>query len=175
MRNKGLKVLVDCKSLPSLKSLNLNLCKYCVFGKQCRQKFKTRGHISKGVLDYIHSDVWGQSPIVYFGGSSYYVTFIDDYSIKDWVYLLKKRFDVFNTFKKFRALVEKSTDRSIKCLRKDNRGEFTSVEFENYCKKVGIERHKTMYYTPQQNGGVECMHRTLLERSRSMLSNVKMQ
>jgi hypothetical protein len=33
MSEKGLKVLVDRKSLPSLKFLNLNLCKYCVFGK----------------------------------------------------------------------------------------------------------------------------------------------
>ena len=36
MSEKGLKVLVDRKSLPSLKFLNLNFCKYCVFGKQCR-------------------------------------------------------------------------------------------------------------------------------------------
>jgi hypothetical protein len=33
MSEKGLKVLVDRKSLPSLKFLNLNFCKYCVFGK----------------------------------------------------------------------------------------------------------------------------------------------
>jgi hypothetical protein len=35
MSEKELKVLVDCKSLPSLKFMNLNFCKYCVFGKQC--------------------------------------------------------------------------------------------------------------------------------------------
>jgi hypothetical protein len=55
------------------------------------------------------------------------VTFIDDYSRKVWVYLLKKKVDVFNTFKKFKSLVEKSIDRSIKCLRTYNGGEFTSV------------------------------------------------
>jgi hypothetical protein len=49
------------------------------------------------------------------------------------------------------------------------------VEFENYCKEVGIERHKTTFYTPQQNGVVERMNMTLLERSRSMLSNAKLQ
>jgi hypothetical protein len=90
------------------------------------------------------------------------------------VYLLKRKSDIFNTFKKFQAFVEKSTDRSIKCLRKYNGGEFTSVESENYYKKAGIERHKTMVYTPQQNGGVEHMNMTLLERSRIMLSNAKM-
>ena len=72
-------------------------------------------------------------------------------------------------------MVEKSTDRSIKCLRTNNGGELTSVEFENYCKEAGIERHKTTVYTSQQNGVVECMNRTLLERARSMLGNAKMQ
>jgi hypothetical protein len=91
MSEKGLKVLVDRKLLPSLKSLNLNFCKHCIYGKQCRQKFKTGRHISKGILDYIHSDVWGPSPKVSFGGSSYFVTFIDDYSRKVWIYLLKKK------------------------------------------------------------------------------------
>ena len=85
------KVLVDRKSLPSLKFLNLNFCKYCLFGKQCRQKFKTGRHVRKSILDYIHSDVWGPSSIISFGGSPYFVTFIDDYSRKVWIYLPKNK------------------------------------------------------------------------------------
>ena len=49
-----------------------------------------------------------------------------------------------------------------------------SMEFENYCKEFGINRHKTSAYTPHQNGFVECMNKTLLERERSMLSNVNL-
>ena len=71
-------------------------------------------------------------------------------------------------------MVEKSTDRSIKCLRIDNGGEFTSMEFEKYWKQVGIERHNTTVYTPQQNGVVECMNMTLLERETRMLNNGKL-
>ena len=71
--------------------------------------------------------------------------------------------------------MEKSTSRSIKCLRIDNGGEFTSMEFENYCKEFGIDRNKTTAYTPHQNGVVECMNMTLLERARSMLSNANLQ
>ena len=67
MSEKSLKVLEDHKLLPSLKFLNLNHFKHCVFGKQCRHKFKTIRHISKGILDYIHSDVLGPSPTVSFG------------------------------------------------------------------------------------------------------------
>jgi transposase InsO family protein len=101
--------------------------------------------------------------------------FINDYSRKVWIYLVKRKFDVFNSFKQFRALVENSTNRSIKCLRIDNGGGFTSVEFENYCKEDGIERHKTTIYTPQQNGVAKCMNKTLLGIARSMLNNSKLQ
>ena len=72
--------------------------------------------------------------------------------------MLKSKADVFIVFKQFRALVEKSTGRSIKCLGTDNGGEFTSMEFHNYCKEFGIDRHKTTSYTSQENGVVERMN-----------------
>jgi transposase InsO family protein len=149
MSEQGLKVLTDRRLLPSLKSLKLDFCKHCVYGKQSRQRFKTGRHTSEGILDYIHSDVWGPSPTISYGGSSYFVTFIDDFSRKVWIYMLKSKADVFIVFKQFRTLVEKSIGRSIKCLRINNGGEFTSIEFENYCKEFGIDRHKTTTYTPQ--------------------------
>ena len=62
--------------------------------------------------------------------------------------MLKSKADVFTVFKQFRALVEKRTGRSIKCLRTYNGGEFTSIEFENYCMEFGIDRHITTAYTP---------------------------
>ena len=71
-------------------------------------------------------------------------------------------------------MVEKKIGSTIKCLRTDNGGEFTSVEFEKYCKYEGIVRHKTNLYTPHQNGVVERMNMALLERARSMLSNANL-
>jgi hypothetical protein len=43
------------------------------------------------------------------GGSQYYITFIDDSSRKVWVYFLKSKFYVFETFKKWKAMVETET------------------------------------------------------------------
>ena len=99
MSERGLKVLSDRKLLPSLKSLKLDFCKHCIYGKQNRQKIKTRRHTSEGILDYIHSDVWGPSPTISYGESSYFVTFIDDFSKKVWIYMLKRKADVFTVFK----------------------------------------------------------------------------
>ena len=89
--------------------------------------------------------------------------------------MLKRKADVLNVFKQFKVMVEKRTGKSIKCLRTDNGGEFTSGEFEQYCKDEGIVRHKTVVYTPQQNGVAERMNRTLMERARSMISNANLQ
>eukprot|EP00253_Pinus_taeda_P029316 PITA_29316 len=102
--------------------------------------------------------------------SVYYVSFIDDFSRNTWIYFLKKKSEVFDRFKEFKALVENQTEKKIKVLRTDNGGEFCGKEFEEFCKKCGIARQKTTPYTPQQNGVAERMNKTLMERARSMLS-----
>ena len=57
-------------------------------------------------LEMVHTDVWGPSPVSSLGGSRFYVTFIDDFSRKVWVYFWKHKSDVFATFKKWKAEVE---------------------------------------------------------------------
>jgi hypothetical protein len=59
-------------------------------------------------------------------GHVYYVSFIDDYYHKTWVYFLKSKDEVFNKFKEFKALIENLSERNIKIIRSDNRGEYTS-------------------------------------------------
>eukprot|EP00253_Pinus_taeda_P012328 PITA_12328 len=72
-------------------------------------------------------------------------------------------------------MVEKRTGKYIKCFRTDNGGEFTSIEFEQYCKDEGIIRYKIIVYTPQQNSVAEYMNQTLIERARSMINNANLQ
>ena len=67
-------------------------------------------------------------------GYVYYASFIDDYSCKTWMYFLKKKDEVFERFKEFKALIENLSERKIKILRSDNGGEFTSNEFNDFCK-----------------------------------------
>ena len=43
----------------------------------------------------------------------YYVTFIDDFSQKTWIYLMKTKDDAFNRFQEFRAQVENLTGKQI--------------------------------------------------------------
>ena len=88
----------------------------------------------------MHTDVWVPAKVSSLDGSNYYVTFIDDATRKTWVYCIQKKFDVFNTFKKRKALVENETRKKLKCLRLDNGGEYCNKEFDNYCSYHGIRR-----------------------------------
>ena len=81
----------------------------------------------------MHTDVCGLAHVSSLGGSNYYVTSIDDATRKTWVYCIQKKSDVFNTFKKWKSLVENETGKRLKCLRLDNGGEYCSNEFDNYC------------------------------------------
>jgi transposase InsO family protein len=68
-------------------------------------------------------------------------------------------------------MVEKRTERKLKVLRTDNGMEFCSGDFNSFCRKEGIVRHHTIPYTPQHNGVVERMNRTIISKARCMLSN----
>ena len=58
-------------------------------GRQRIVAFSTSQNNTKGLLDLIHTDVWGPLPVASIGGARYYVAFIDDFSKKVWVYFLK--------------------------------------------------------------------------------------
>jgi transposase InsO family protein len=108
-------------------------------------------------------------PMSSISGYVYYVSFIDDYSRKTWLYFLKSKDEVFSEFKEFKALIENISKRKIKILRSDNGGEYTSKEFVNFCKDVGIKRELTNPYNPQQNGVVERKNRTIMEVVKTMI------
>ena len=57
------------------------------------------------------------------------MTLIDDFLRKLWIYFMREKSEVFTKFKTWRAEVEKEQGRSVKCLRSDNGGEYTSREF----------------------------------------------
>jgi transposase InsO family protein len=82
---------------------------------------------------------------------------------------LKSKDEVLSKFKKLKALIENLSERKIKILRSDNGGEYTSKEFVNFCKDVGIKRELTTPYNPQQNGVAERKNRTIMEVVKTMI------
>jgi transposase InsO family protein len=66
-------------------------------------------------------------------------------------------------------LIENLSERKIKILRSDNGGEYTSKEFVNFYKDVGIKRELTTPYNPQQNGVAKRKNRTIMEAVKTMI------
>ncbi|XP_069152971.1 uncharacterized mitochondrial protein AtMg00300-like [Solanum lycopersicum] len=141
---KSLKTLSDQGLLKGVKTCNLEFCEHCIKGKQTRVKFGTAIHNTKGILDYVHSDVWGASKTPSLGGKHYFVTFVDDFSRRLWVYTMKTKDEVLGIFLKWKAMIETQSGRKIKCLRTDNGGKYKNDLFQKICEENGIVRHFTV-------------------------------
>jgi hypothetical protein len=154
-----------------LQSTHEGICKGCALGKNTKKPFPSSNNRSKEILDLIHSDVCSPMPVKSLGGSLYYVIFIDDYSRKTWLYLLKTKDEVFNKFQEFKAEIENLTNKKIKTLRTDNGGEYTSKEFVSFYKSTGIRRELTVPHNPQQNGVSERKNRSIEEIVKALLND----
>ncbi|GJS75609.1 retrotransposon protein, putative, ty1-copia subclass [Tanacetum coccineum] len=145
-------------------------CVPCMSGKMARKPYTHQVERAKDLLGLIHTDVCGPFKITSRQGASYFVTFTDDFSRYGYVYLLKHKHEVFETFKVFQKEVENQLGKTIKSLRSDRGGEYMSQEFLDHLKDHGIIAHRTPPYTPQHNGVSLRRNRTLLDMVRSMIS-----
>jgi hypothetical protein len=141
----------------------------CALGKYAKTTFPSSDNKVAGILDLIHTDVCGPMSSASLNGFLYYVTFIDDFSRKSWIFFMKTKGRVFQRFQEFKALVENQTRKKIKVLRSDNGGEYTSNEFNDFCAREGIKREVIVPYNPQQNGVVERKNRAIVGVARAML------
>ena len=128
-------------------SLDFYFYEHCVYGKQNRVTLPSGAMREEGILQLVHSDVFGPMSIPSLGKSVYYVSFIDEFSKNTWIYFLRNKFEVFDRFKEFKALVESQTEKRIKVLRTDNGRELFGNEFKELCKKCSIARHKTIEWS----------------------------
>ncbi|MCO5613004.1 hypothetical protein L7F22_067277 [Adiantum nelumboides] len=156
--------------LPAIMDLP-DVCEACMMGKQHRQPFPQEASRAKAPLELVHTDLCGKMNTTALGGSSYFMTLIDDYSRRTWVYFLKGKDEAFAKFKEWHVLVEKESGNKLKKLRSDRGGEFTSSEFADYCKQHGIKLHLTTPHTPQQNGVVERKNCIIVEMAWSMIKS----
>nr|GEV19963.1 hypothetical protein [Tanacetum cinerariifolium] len=145
-------------------------CVSCLSGKMTRKPFSHRTERATDLLGIIHTDVCGLLRHVSRQGTSNFITFMDDYSRYGYVYLLKHKHEVFETFKVFKNEVDNQLEKTIKDLRSDRGGEYISQEFKDYLKAFRIVQQLTPLYTPQHNGVFERRNNTLLDMVRSMMN-----
>ncbi|KAK8931081.1 hypothetical protein KSP39_PZI016518 [Platanthera zijinensis] len=171
---KGLNCLQKKKLLSDLSADHMERCEQCMAGKQNRVSFRHHQSTRRSEpLELVHTDICGPMKVPTRGGAQYFVTFIDDWSRKVWVYPLKTKEQVLETFRRFHVEMECQSGKKLLCIHSDNGGEYVGP-FDEYCKDHGIRHEKTPSKTPQLNGVAERMNRTLMERVRCMLSESKL-
>ena len=157
----GVKI-VECRCLTN--------CEPCIRGKMSRLPFPAQSkNKAKEILDLVHTDVCGPMQTITPGGRRYFVTFIDDFSKFCYIYLLKRKSEVYNKVVEFVEMVKNVYGKKPKTIRADRGGEYKSFKVIKYLKKEGICRQYTAAYTPQQNGTAERKNRYIMEMARSML------
>ena len=99
-----IKRLVNDKVLNTLDFADLDTCIDCIKGKQTN-KFKKCAKRSNNMLEIIHSDICCLDMDAY--GPKYFISFIDDCSRYMYHYMLHNKDEALDTFKGFKAEVEK--------------------------------------------------------------------
>ena len=67
-------------------------------------------------LDLIHNDLMGPFPHPSIKKERFILIFVDHFSRFTWIYFLKKKSEVFQHLKDFKALVETQSENKIKVL-----------------------------------------------------------
>lgn len=120
-----------------------------LIGKQPRTAFiSTTTHRSKELLNVVYFDVNGPLEVPLMGRIKYFISFLDEFSKKIWVYLIKAKSGAFDIFQKFKFFVEKQSGKSITSLRTDGGGEYTIKVFEKFCEENGVIHEVIAVYTP---------------------------
>ena len=116
---------------------------------------------STQLLEIIHADICEPFDTPSFGVEKYFITFIDDFSRYEYVYLLNKKSQAVNSLEVFIKEVERQLDRKVKIVKSDRGGEYYEKHgesrqnpgpFAQFLERHDICAQYTMPDTPQQNG-----------------------
>ena len=150
-------------------------CSACSMGKLITRPSTTKViHESPKFLERIHGDICG--PIhPSCGPFRYFMVLIDASTRWSHVSLLSTRNIAFaRLLTQIIRLKAQFPDYSIKTIRLDNAGEFTSKSFYDYCMAVGIHVEHPVAHVHTQNGLAESLIKRLQIIARPMLLRTKL-
>lgn len=130
------------QGLPSKVFTNEHNCVACNKGKQHRASYKAITAVStiSELLQLLHMDLFGPTPIRSIDHNYFCLVITDDYSRFCWVFFLKTKDETTPILKEFITLIENQLNKKVKGIRFDNGAEFKNVELIELCKSKGIKR-----------------------------------
>ena len=95
-----------------LDSLDFTDFEICTKGKQTNtRRFCANG--ATDALQLIYTDICGPFPTVSWNDQQYFITFIDDFSLFDYLYLIHEKSQSLEVFKSFKVEVENQLNKRI--------------------------------------------------------------
>ena len=170
--NTVLQTLVSHFSLPlSTTSHKQSPCSHCLINKSHKLPFYSNTIHSQKPLEYVYSDVW-TSPLISVDNFKYYLVFVDHYTRYTWLYPLKQKSQVRDTFIAFKAIVENRFQTKLMTLYFENGGEF--IALRQFLSTHGISHLTSPPHTPEHNGIAERKHRHIVETGLTLLHQAVM-
>ena len=151
--NQHIQRLVSEGILDPLDFLDFQVYIECIKGKQTNMK-KNDANRCGDVLELIHTDICGPFPTPSWNGQQYFITFIDDYSRFDYLYLIHEKSQSLDVFKNFKVEVENQLSNKIKVIRSNRGGKY----YGRYDGSGEVWYHSSVHHTrgaPSQNGVAE--------------------
>lgn len=163
-----LNTIVSSFTLPlSQSSSKHHSCSHCLINKSHKLPFHQTSIVSNRPLHYVFADVWS-SPITSIDNYRYYLILVDHYTRYTWLYPLKQKSYVKETFIAFKGLVEKQFQSQLANFYTDNGGEF--IALRKYLSDNGISHLTSPPHTPEHNRISERKHRHVVETGMTLLS-----
>ena len=147
-------------------------CEPCVRGKLVRAAHTRPTPVeAKEVLERIHFDTVGPIyPESYVQEYKYYQTIVDDYSRHVTVSLLRTRDEIPELMMDYIRFWQNHFHKVVRFARFDRAGENLDGRLLAFYQENGTAEERTGTDTPQQNGTVERMNRTLNDKARAMMA-----
>ncbi|PLW27210.1 hypothetical protein PCANC_27726 [Puccinia coronata f. sp. avenae] len=138
------------KRMHNLSDFTIN-CEACSLSKSHCLPYHSSLPKSSHCLENIHFDLSGCINPSTSDGYNYYFKLTDHYSSCKFFYLLRRKSEAFECFKKFHKSVTTLHSCPIKRITTDGGGEFNLIEFKEFLESNGIASNITAPYTSQQN------------------------
>ena len=91
--------------LDPLDFMDFEICVNCMKGKQTNIR-RLGANRTSYVLELIHKDICGKFPMAAWTGQQYFITFKDEFSQYDYLYLIHEKSQSLDVFKNYKAEVE---------------------------------------------------------------------
>lgn len=81
--------------------------------------FEKGSYTTKRHLNYVHADLWGPKSHPTFGENKYFLSIVDDFFRKVWIYPFKVKSKTFQKIRILLKMVKNQLDKKLKTLRID--------------------------------------------------------